>query len=350
MKRTLLSTLVLMALLSACSRPSDHAPPAYNSEPSTEQSMEQSATASMALESGDLSDKQSPQDNRTDHQNPALVSPATDQSQADHLADKKFVIHVSSNFSVKDVVETSNTLEKLTLELGGYVQSRRIFNETNYVRSYPIGNEQLKTLTEFMRHGELVLRIPNAKVSEFLAGVQGQVVFLDGQEFHAKDVVLDLERQALNAKIEAEKQALLSPLSPTKSDDLADKSNHVNTITQSKYQQALAKLDRQALNEQVTFSTILLNFRQNPQLFASITPDIHAHINKDKQANFTHRLGEKLTQGWQSFLEMVLWLAGLWAFVVGAIVFILLWKKVLKPLWHKPLWKNNQKPNTDDSH
>lgn len=346
MKRTLLPTLVLMALLSACSRPSDHASPAHSSE----QSMEQSATASMALESGDLSDEQSPQDNSTDHQNQALVSPTTSQSQADHLADKKFVIHVSSNFSVKDVVETSNTLEKLTLELGGYVQSRRIFNETNYVRSYPIGNEQLKTLTEFVRHGELVLRIPNAKVSEFLAGVQGQVVFLDGQEFHAKDVVLDLERQALNAKIEAEKQALLSPLSPTKSDDLADKSSHVNTIIQSKYQQALAKLDRQALSEQVTFSTILLNFRQNPQLFASIAPDIHAHINKDHRANFTHRLGEKLTQGWQSFLEVVLWLAGLWAFVVGAIVFILLWKKVLKPLWYKPLWKDNQKPNTDDSH
>lgn len=322
MKRTLLPTLVLMALLSACSHPPN-----------------------------DLADNQSPQDNSTDQQNPTLVSPATSQSQADHLADKKFVINVSSNFSVKDVIETSNVLEKLTLDLGGYIQSRRIFNETNYVRSYPIGNEQLKTLTEFVRHSEMVLRIPNTKVSEFLAGVQGQVVFLDGQEFHAKDVALDLERQALHAKIEAEKQALLSPLSPTKSDDLADKSNHINTITQSKYQQALANLDRQALNEQVAFSTILLNFRQNPQLFASITPNIHAHINKDKQANFAHRLGEKFTQGWQSFLEMVLWLAGLWAYVFGLIGLVILYKKLLKPLWNKPFWNNaqEQKPNDNDS-
>ncbi|WP_435939268.1 hypothetical protein ACSF85_03150 [Moraxella bovoculi] len=82
--------------------------------------------------------------------------------------------------------------------------------------------------------------------------MQGQVVFLDGQEFNATDVALDSQRNALHAQIEAERQAKLGELDATKTDDLADKSTHVGEMTDSKYRQNLA--------EQVAFSTITLAF------------------------------------------------------------------------------------------
>lgn len=90
---------------------------------------------------------------------------------------------------------------------------------------------------EFVRYGELVVRVPQHKVSEFLGGVQGRVVFLDGQEFNATDVALDLQRNALHAQIEAERQAKLGELDATKTDDLADKSAHVDKTISSKYRQ-----------------------------------------------------------------------------------------------------------------
>lgn len=325
----LLTLTLFVLLLSACSKPHDD----YDHTPTAQ-------SASMA--SADLPQDGAVMDDSQSHTTkPDLQSAVASQSEQAHLADKKFVVNVNSRFSVKDVVATAETLENLTVQMGGYVQSSQIFHETNHVKTYPIGDGKLKTLTEFVRHGELIVRVPQRQVSEFLKGVQGQVVFLDNQEFTAQDVALDLQRQALNAQIEAQKQAKLAELSATKTDDLSDKSAHVDDIISSKYRQALAELDRREIAEKVVFSTILLNFRQNPEIFENIMPDTSAYIDNDNRANFGHKLRQNLLDGWLIFLECILWLANFWAFIVGVMVFTLLWKKVLKPLWHKPLWKKS---------
>lgn len=206
--------------------------------------------------------------------NPTLDSQATAQGEQTHLANKAFIIKADVNFAVKDVVATKDQLESLTLQTGGYIQTSKIYNNTTDTHRYPIGGEQLKVLTHFVRHGMMTVRIPKANVGEFLKGVQGQVVFLDGQEFNATDVALDLQRNALHAQIEAERQAKLGELDATKTDDLADKSTHVGEMTNSKYRQTLAELDRKALAEQVAFSTITLAFYQNPQILnqSCLTP------------------------------------------------------------------------------
>lgn len=124
----------------------------------------------------------------------------------------------------------------------------------------------------------MAVRIPKANVGEFLKGVQGQVVFLDGQEFNATDVALDLQRNALHAQIETERQAELGELDATKTDDLADKSTHVGEMTDSKYRQTLAELDRKALSEQVAFSTITLAFIKIRKFLNRLCPT-HRHIS-----------------------------------------------------------------------
>lgn len=334
----LLTFTLFVVLLSACSKPHDdydHAPTAQSASVATADMGQGNADENLVFA-----------DNPSPTTKPDLQSAVVSQSEQAHLADKKFIVNVSSSFSVKDVVATTETLENLTVQMGGYVQSSRIFHETNYVKTYPIGDGKLKTLSEFVRHGELIVRVPQGKVSEFLKGVQGQVVFLDGREFTAQDVALDLQRKALNAQIEAQKQAKLAELSATKTDDLADKSAHVDDIISSKYRQAIAELDRREIAEKVVFSTILLNFRQNPEIFENIMPDTNAYIDGDNRANFGHKLRQNLLDGWLIFLECILWLANLWAFMVGLVVLVVLWKKVLKPLWHKPLWKKPAEPVT----
>lgn len=329
----LLTLTLFVLLLSACSKPHDD----YNHAPSA--STQSASVASADMGQGDVDENPIFAQDQSPTTTPDLQSAVASQNEQAHLANKKFVVNVNSRFSVKDVVATTDTLENLTVQMGGYVQSSRIFHETNHVKTYPIGDGKLKTLTEFVRHGELIVRVPQRQVSEFLKGVQGQVVFLDNREFTAQDVALDLQRQALHAQIEAQKQAKLAELSATKTDDLSDKSAHVDDIIGSKYRQALAELDQKALAEQVAFSTILLNFHQNPEIFENIMPDTSAYIDNDNRANFGHKLRQNLLDGWLIFLECILWLANFWAFVVGVMVFTLLWKKVLKPLWHKPLWK-----------
>ncbi|MDO4896130.1 MAG: DUF4349 domain-containing protein [Moraxella sp.] len=320
-----LTLIICLTLLSACSKPHDGTDYAHQSA-----SSEIATTTDMASVAG------ANDPNGSNPDNPTLDSQATTQNEQAHLADKAFIIKADVNFAVKDVVATKDQLESLTLQTGGYIQTSKIYNNTTDTHRYPIGGEQLKVLTHFVRHGMMTVRIPRAKVSEFLKGMQGQVVFLNNQEFNASDVALDLQRNALHAQIEAERQAKLGELNATKTDDLADKSTHVGEMTDSKYRQTLAELDRKALAEQVAFSTITLAFYQNPQIFESVMPDTQAYIAKDGRANFGHRFVQSISTGWLYFLEFILWLTSLWAFMVGLAVLIFLWKKVLKKWWNRP--------------
>lgn len=191
----------------------------------------------------------------------------------------------------------------------------------------------------------MTVRIPKANVGDFLKGVQGQVVFLDNQEFNATDVALELQRNTLHAQIEAERQAKLDKLHATNTDDLLDKSAHVGEMMTSRYRQTLARLDHQAIAEQVAFSTITLAFYQNPQIFQTIMPDTNAYIAKDERVYFGHRFIQSLAKGWLYFLEFILWLTSLWAFIVGVIVAIVFYKKVMKPFWNRPFRRSDKAKN-----
>ncbi|KDN25244.1 hypothetical protein MBO_05534 [Moraxella bovoculi 237] len=106
----------------------------------------------------------------TNPDNPTLDSQATTQGEQAHLADKAFIIKADVNFAVKDVAATKEQLESLTLQTGGYIQTSKIYNNTTDTHRYPIGGEQLKVLTHFVRHGMMAVRIPKVNVGEFLKG------------------------------------------------------------------------------------------------------------------------------------------------------------------------------------
>lgn len=203
-----LALIVFIALLSACSPQPHDGEMSHQSASSDVASVDMADVASMDV-SGSNPNSPNPD-------NPTLDSQATTQGEQVHLANKAFIIKADVNFAVKDVVATKDQLESLTLQTGGYIQTSKIYNNTTDTHRYPIGGEQLKVLTHFVRHGMMTVRIPKANVGEFLKGVQGRVVFLDGQEFNATDVALDLQRNALHAQIEAERQAKLGELDAKK--------------------------------------------------------------------------------------------------------------------------------------
>lgn len=277
-----------------------------------------------------------------------LDSQAISQSQQAHLQDRQFVVHANVNFATDDVVKTKDSLETLTLQAGGYIQKTHLYNSTISEDTYPIGGEKLKVLTHFIRRGEMVVRIPKDNVGEFLKNVQAHVVFLDAHEFNASDVALDLQRQALLAQIEAQKQQQLDSLTTNQTDGLSDKSTHISELSQSKHSQALAELEQKSIAEQVAFSTISLNFYQDPKLFEKVIPDSKAHINKERHNHFWHEFSQSLSQGWQYFLMFLLWLTRLWVFMLAIPMVVIFYKKVIKRWWHKPSLPKPQENPQDD--
>lgn len=124
-----LALIVFIALLSACSGPHD-GEMSHQSVSSDVASVDKADVASM--DASGKSDNSNPD-------NPTLDNQANTQGEQAHLANKAFIIKADVNFAVKDVAATKDQLESLTLQMGGYIQTSKIYNNTTDTHRYPIG-------------------------------------------------------------------------------------------------------------------------------------------------------------------------------------------------------------------
>ncbi len=315
----ILTACIPLLQLTACSRPADYADnahvesaePAYSSEASVEAQQDDSHTA--------------------------LQSQITEQEKTSTaLIGKQLVISASANFQVENVLSTVQQVEKLTIEQGGYIANSQVNNHDLTRQSYSIGNNQQKTLISYIRQAKMTVRVPKANVSQFLQKLQSHITFLNKSEFSAQDITLDIQKAEIEAKIQSLKSQALQNQTLNNQNENTQSGNVdiINQKTIAQQQQRYAELQKQALLDQMQLSTIHLEFSQPEKLTYEISDDIVAVTNNEQTSNFIPRLLDNLRQGWYYFIEFILWLSQLWAFIIA--LPIVIWG--IKRLIHK--WKN----------
>lgn len=243
----------------------------------------------------------------------------TQQTNNPALENKQLLITANAHFEVEDVVQSVNQIEKLTLQNSGYIADSRIDNDERGRSSYHIGNQQQKVLVQYVRQATMLVRVPKNQVATFLQQLQTQVKFLQNSQFSAKDVTLDLQKAQLEAQIQASKQTALEKqnLDNTSEKTQAGNVALIEQSTLAQQEKLYAQLQQQAIQDQITLSTIELTFSQPEKLRVEILPDIEAVIENEKTASFPARLVDNLKSGWLYFVEFLLWLSQLWVFLIG---------------------------------
>ncbi len=356
----LLSTVLL---LSGCSQQSqefnssDESADYANEEVATAEP-EQLAIADIASDSENPSNKLSVKNLSGDSvQN--LSSQVTDIQ----IAGKELLITARADFKVEDVIKSSEAIESLTRQQGGYVALNKISNHESDSRTF-IKDDQNVTVTTYYRQATMTLRIPKTNVSEFLKKVQQQVAFLNEQEFIAQDVTLDIYREQLASKLNSDMVAELSQ-ERLNSDKAEDQSSNVDSITATyaaRQQQEYAKLEQMNISDKVRYSTIDLVFTQPNSSYKETTQNLDIIIDAERPS-FGEQVSTAFREGWETLRAVSITLIKLWWLIIVLGVFYLIYRAIKaayrllfnnknyrNPLKSKRSTKKGIEDNMDDSH
>lgn len=346
-------------LIGGCDSSSEYA---ESSADLTEVATEEVADATEGEMAGIMSD--AAVDNASNGLEVANLSSTSEQTLGSQAADikiagKALLITASADFKVEDVVKTSDAIESLTRQQAGYVALSNISNHPRDSRTFVQGNKNI-TITTYTRQADMTVRIPRANVSKFLAQLQQQVAFLNGQQFSAQDVTLDIYREQLASQLNSDMASELSQERLNSKND-KDQGSNVDAITATyaaRRQQELAKLEQLAIADKVQYSTINLTFMQPDISYKETTQNLDVLLDAE-QPSFSSQVSQAFKDGWEILRSVALGLIQLWWLLVLGGIFYLIYR-MIKAIYrrffkHDPRIKNmkrelmGENPKSHDS-
>lgn len=331
----MLASLMLSTLLiSACSDGSQ-----YNDESSMD--MESVPSASEEISDGQVNNITAKTATGADSTGLSVdnLSGNSEQTLGSSVADsqikgKELVITASADFKVEDVVKSSQAIENLTQQQGGYVALSDISNHPSDSRTFIQGDKNI-TLTSYYRQATMTVRVPRPNVNKFLQQVQQQVAFLNAQSFQAQDVTLDIYREQVAAQLNIDMAAELSR-ERLNSNNNKDQSSNIDAITTTyaaRQQQHYAELQQMEIADRVKYSTIDLSFTQPDISYKEVTQNIEALMDAERPS-FVAQVPEAFKAGWEMLRSVILGLIQLWWLAVLGGIFYLVYRTI-KAIYRK---------------
>ena len=282
-------------------------------------------------------------DNLSGGSEPVLGSQAADIQ----ISGKELLITASVDFKVEEVVKSSNAIENLTRQQGGYVALSNISNSPRESRTFSQGDKNI-TITTYTRQADMMVRIPRVNVNKFLAQLQQQVAFLNEHQFSAQDVTLDIYREQLASQLNKD---MASELSQERLDSKNDKDqgSNVDAITATyaaRRQQALAQLEQMDMADKVKYSTISLTFMQPDISYKETTQNLEVILDAERPS-FGAQASQAFQYGWEVLRSVALGLIQLWwLLVLGVVVYLTyrIIKAVYLVLAQRGLFSDKPKP------
>lgn len=310
------SCITLIAVLAACARKEE----APATAPAADMGMAESVTAPSA---------RMPAPPPPPPENDKAVTAATTAQQLGSSAatytdsERKFIRTANARFRVKDVYVAALGIEDTVGSHGGFVVKNDISTESVSMQYHPIGDGKLMELNEYKVQGHLVVRVPSLKTQEFLRAIVGHVVFLDQRNFSARDAQFDLLRQQLDMMRNQETQGELGA-AVKDGGKLIQKTDAISARNDVKAARDAALIAKKEFEDQVAFSTIVLDLYQPSKVLRSERVDVRS-MYREFRPGFFSRMGDELRSGWEGLVNFILALAGIWPLLlivglIGAVV------------------------------
>ncbi len=251
------------------------------------------------------------------------------------------------DFKVEEVVKSSNAIENLTRQQGGYVALSNISNSPRESRTFSQGDKNI-TITTYTRQADMMVRIPRVNVNKFLAQLQQQVAFLNEHQFSAQDVTLDIYREQLASQLNKDMASELSQERLNSRND-KDQGSNVDAITATyaaRRQQALAQLEQMDMADKVKYSTISLTFMQPDISYKETTQNLEVILDAERPS-FSAQASQAFQYGWEVLRSVALGLIQLWwLLVLGVVVYLTyrIIKAVYLVLAQRGLFSDKPKP------
>ncbi len=286
--------------------------PAYENEKTDAFYSEQSAVTTPKLEGK----KRATTSNKTGNfKNPLEYLADTLYLNSVRLS-KKFIKTADLRFKVNNVEKTTQTIERLALRLGGYIQQSQI--KSNYVSSRNIekSSDTIMEVLEYYVDNNMIIRVPSIYFDSVLAEIGKEHIYLDRREVKTEDVSTIFLRNKLKEEKRTEYEKRIQRAvdkAPRKLDDIVMAEKAASDLADIAIDK---KIDNYKLQDRIDFSAISINFYQSNNIHKELIENTRL---SEYQPSFWQRAWKALQVGWKVVLEIIVGLLYLWPLYLIAI-------------------------------
>lgn len=245
----------------------------------------------------------------------------------DKNSNRKFVRTADLRFKVKNVAQSTYSIENTVSKFGGFVTSTELKSNIIDVSTAKKSSDSIVETTRFIVENNMVIRVPNTLLDSTLKTIAKQIDYLDYRIIKADDVSLALLANDLSQRRNQQNQARVEEAIQNRGKKLGETVDAEDRVYDSQTQADEARISNLSLKDQVNFSTVSLSLYQKE----AIKRETLANSKSDEfRTNIGVRLIDGLKTGWHILEEIIVFIVHLWAFILIGFLGWFIYKKTRK--------------------
>lgn len=245
--------------------------------------------------------------------------------------DKQFIKTADVNMEVKDVYDATISIEKSAQELGGFVTHSNLKSNVVSENTYNTSDEEAVLVKKYQSENTMQVRVPTARLGEFLTLVNSKKLFLNSRSVNAEDVTSGIKYAEMEGKrIQKTGENI---------DRLKTNKDKVNMSDQNMAEDNLRQMANMDVTDQLKYSTVDIYIKEPKVRIATIAVINTDSIDDKYTFDFLYSMKSAFVEGFYLIQKIVVGLVAIWPFIlIGAVILYFVRKK-------KPLKK--QQPTTE---
>lgn len=228
------------------------------------------------------------------------------------VKDKQFIKTADVNMEVKDVYDATISIEKSVQELGGFVTHSNLKSNVISEDTYNTSNEEAMLVKKYQSENSMQVRIPTAKLGEFLALINDKKLFLNSRSINAEDVTSNIKYAELEGKRIKKTSENISQLKTNKDKVQLDDEN----MSESNQQQ-FANMD---VTDNLKYSTVDIYIKEPKIRVAEIAITNTQSIDDRYKFDFIYSVKSAFVEGYYLIQRIIVGLIVIWPILlIGAV-------------------------------
>ncbi|KMQ69593.1 hypothetical protein ACM39_00570 [Chryseobacterium sp. FH2] len=253
-----------------------------------------------------------------------IVSDSVSSAATMKVKDKQFIKTAGVNMEVKDVYESTISIEKSVQELGGFVTKSNL--KTNVISEdiYNTSNENAVLVKKFQTENSMQVRVPAGKLGEFLTLINDKKLFLNSRIIIAEDVTASIKYAELETQRNKKNNEDIAQMKVNK-----DKVNMSNDNMKEGNQQQLETMN---VADNINYSTVDIYIKEPKLRMAEIAITNTKNIDNKYKFNFIYSAKTAFVEGYYLIQKIIVGLIMIWPILLisAAVIYFLGKRKYFK--------------------
>lgn len=249
----------------------------------------------------------------------AVTSDSISMAATQEVEGKKFIKTADVNMEVKNVYESTISIEKYLKKNGGFVTKSEMNSSVLSEENFPINDAEAKLVREFRQINDMEVRVPTVKLGEFLEFVNQSNLFLHTRNISAEDVSANIMMSDLEEK----------RMKKTENNIQTIKNNaeKVNLADNNLSEQNNQKLATYNLSDNLKYSTVNLHLKEPSSRISSIAITNTKNFDNQYRYNFFYDVKNAIIKGFYLTQEIIVGLFTIWPILLFSGIGFYFWKK-----------------------